>query len=73
MRPVVLLNHPKARISHCAADVGVEVLTATAALRDLVLGTDEQISTRKLAEIERLVVRDHRFHEEHRPAGKPAK
>jgi Nuclease-related domain len=73
MRPVVLLNHPKARISHCAADVGVEVLTATAALRDLVLAADEQISTRKLAEIERLVVRDHRFHEEHRPAGKPAK
>jgi hypothetical protein len=73
MRPVVLLNHPKARISHCAADVGVEVLTATAALRDLVLAADEQVSTRKLAEIERLIVRDHHFHEEHRPAGKPAK
>jgi hypothetical protein len=73
MRPVVLLNHPKARISHCAADVGVEVLTATAALRDLVLAAGEQVSTRKLAEIERLIVRDHHFHEEHRPAGKPAK
>ena len=73
LRPVVLLNHPKAKISHCAADVGVEVLTGTAALRDLVLAADEQVSTRKLAEIERLVVRDHHFHEEHRPAGKPAK
>jgi hypothetical protein len=73
MRPVVLLNHPKARISDCAADVGVEVLTATVELRDLVLAADEQVSTRKLAEIERLVVRDHHFHEEHRPAGKPAK
>jgi hypothetical protein len=73
LRPVVLLNHPKARISDCAADVGVEVLTATVQLRDLVLAADEQISPRKLADIERLVVRDHHFHEEHRPAGKPAK
>jgi hypothetical protein len=73
MRPVVLLNHPKARVSHCAADVGVEVLTSTAALRDLVRASDEQISARKLADIERLVVRDHHFHEEHRPATKPAK
>jgi hypothetical protein len=73
LRPVVLLNHPKARISDCAADVGVEVLTATVQLRDLVLAADEQVSTRKLADIERLVIRDHRFHEEHRPAGKPAK
>jgi hypothetical protein len=70
---VVLLNHPKASISDCAADVGVEVLTATVQLRDLVLAADEQVSTRKLADIERLIVRDHHFHEEHRPAGKPAK
>jgi len=73
MRPVVLLNHPKARISACAADVGVEVLTSTVALRDLVRAADEQISARKLADIERLVVRDHHFHEERRPAVKPVK
>jgi hypothetical protein len=72
MRPVVLLNHPKARVSESAADVGVEVLTSTAALRDLVRAADEQISARKLADIERLVVRDHHFHEERRPASKPA-
>jgi hypothetical protein len=71
MRPVVLLNHPKARVSQCADDVGVEVLTATAQLRDLVLAADEQISRRKLTEIERLVIRDHRFHEEHRPVARP--
>jgi hypothetical protein len=70
MRPVVLLNHPKARISHCAADVGAEVLTSTAQLRDLVRDADAQLSSRKLAEIERLVVRDHHFHEKHRPLGK---
>jgi len=73
MRAVVLLNHPKARISRCAADVGAEVLTSTVRLRDLVLASDEQVSARKLAEIERLVVRDHHFHEERRPAGKPAR
>ncbi len=72
LRPVVLLNHPKARVSQCATDVGVEVLTSTAALRDLVRAADEQVSARKLADIERLVVRDHHFHEERRPASKPA-
>jgi hypothetical protein len=70
MRPVVLLNHPKARISSCAPDVGVEVLTSTAQLRDLVAAADETISARRLADIERLVVRDHHFHEERYRAGK---
>ena len=70
MRPVVLLNHPKARISSCAPDVGVEVLIATAQLRDLVTSSEEQIAARKLTEIERLIVRDHHFHEERRQASK---
>lgn len=77
MRPVVLLNHPRARVSHRAADVGVEVLTSTAQLRDLVQASDAQISSRKLADVERLVVRDHHFHAERRPPpsqqGKPTK
>jgi hypothetical protein len=67
MRPVVLLNHPRARVSYRAEDVGVEVLTSTAQLRDLVQTSDAQISSRKLADVERLVVRDHHFHEERRP------
>ena len=70
MRPVVLLNHPKARISSCAPDVGVEVLIATAQLRDLVTSSEEKIAARKLTEIERLIVRDHHFHEERRQASK---
>jgi hypothetical protein len=73
MRPVVLLNHPKAKVSQCAPDVGVEVVVSTAALRDLVRAADEQVSAGKLADIERLVVRDHHFHEERRPAARPAK
>ena len=74
MRAVVLLNHPKARISGCAPDVGVAVLTATAQLRDLVKAAEGQLAARKLAEIERLIIRDHHFHEERHQAGrsKPA-
>ena len=74
MQAVVLLNHPKARISSCAPDVGVAVLTATAALRDLIKASQEQLAARKLAEIERLIVRDHHFHEERHQASrsKPA-
>jgi hypothetical protein len=73
MRAVVLLNHPKARVSHCAADLGVEVLTSTTQLRDLVRDSGDRLSARKLADIERLVVRDHHFHQERRPPGKPAR
>ena len=73
MRPVVLLNHPKARVSQLDADVGVEVLTSTAALRDLVRAAKEEVSPRKLADIERLVVRDHHFYEERRLTAKPGK
>jgi hypothetical protein len=62
LRPVVLLNHPKARIDRCADDVGVLVLTSTAQLLRLVLDGEEKISGTELAEIERLVERDHRFH-----------
>lgn len=73
MRPVVLLNHPKARVTLCAPDVGAEVLTSTAQLRDLVRAAQVQLDVRKLAEVERLIVRDHHFHEERRPGGKPAR
>jgi hypothetical protein len=73
LRPVVLLNHPKARVSQCAPDVGVEVLTATAQLRDLVRDADGELAARKLTELERLITRDHHFHEGRRPADKPAK
>jgi hypothetical protein len=72
MRPVVLLNHPKAKVSRLAPEVGAEVLTSTAQLRDLVRAAQAQLDARKLAEVERLIVRDHHFHEDRRPGGKPA-
>lgn len=62
MQPVVLLNHPKARIDRSAADIGVLVLTSTAQLLRLALDADAGISAGQLAEVERLVERDHRFH-----------
>lgn len=62
MQPVVLLNHPKARVDRCAADVGVLVLTSTAQLLRVALDANAGISGSQLAEIERLVERDHRFH-----------
>jgi Nuclease-related domain len=62
MQPVVLLNHPKARIDRCAADVGVLVVTSTAQLLRLALDANAGISGSQVAEIERLVERDHRFH-----------
>jgi hypothetical protein len=62
MQPVVLLNHPKARIDRCAADVGVLVLTSTAQLLRLALEANAGISVSQLAEVERLVERDHRFY-----------
>lgn len=62
MRPVVLLNHPKAKIGRCADDVGVLVLASTAELMRLVLDADAGIGGGQLTQIEHLVVRDHRFH-----------
>jgi hypothetical protein len=62
MRPVVLLNHPKARIARCADDTGVLVLTSTAQLLRLALEADADIGGSQLTQIEHLVVRDHRFH-----------
>src|SRR5258707_1110344 len=49
MQPAVLLNHPKARIDRCAADTGVLVLTSTAQLVRLALGTNAGISGSQLA------------------------
>jgi len=61
-RPVVLLNHPKARIAHRADDVGVQVLTANSQLLDLARGGRAALGAGQLAEIERLIVRDHNHH-----------
>jgi len=65
--PVVLLNHPNARIAACDDDLGVRVLTSTDRLARLALGGNAKLSQSRLAEIERLIMRDHDFHAKRRP------
>jgi hypothetical protein len=69
LHPVVLLNHPKARIEHCADDIGVQALAGTSRLLRLAHGRQPVISGSQLAEVERLIVRDHNHYAERR---KPA-
>lgn len=63
VQPVVLLNHPRARIGYLDESVGVPVLTSTRQLASLVLGADGNFSASERAEIAALVERDHRFHD----------
>jgi hypothetical protein len=65
--PVVLLNHPNARIARCDDDLGVRVLTSTDRLARLARGSDARIPAARLTEIQRLIERDHRFHASRRP------
>jgi hypothetical protein len=66
LRPVVVLNHPKARIEHRTDDIGVQVLTSTAQLLRLAQSGETAFSAAQLARIEHLIVRDHNHHAERR-------
>ena len=65
--PVVLLNHPNARVARCDDDLGVRVLTSTDRLARLALSGNAKLSKTQLTEIERLIRRDHDFHNKRRP------
>jgi hypothetical protein len=65
--PVVLLNHPNARIARADDDLGVRVLTSTDRLARLALGSNAKIPAAQLTEIQHLIERDHRFHANRRP------
>lgn len=67
LQPVVLLNHPNARIARCDDDLGVAVLTSTDRLARLAAGGGAQLGAAQRADIERLIRRDHDFHNKHRP------
>jgi len=69
---VVLLNHPRAKIISCADGLGAKVLTSTRQLLDLVGGANGDVGTGQLAEIGRLIERDHRFHADRRRAAAKA-
>ena len=63
VQPVVLLNHPRARIGYLDENLGVPVLTSTRQLAGLVLAAGGNLSASERTEIAGLVERDHRFHE----------
>jgi len=63
VQPVVLLNHPRARIGYLDESLGVPVLTSTRQLASLVLGASGNLSAGERTEIAALVERDHRFHD----------
>ena len=63
VQPVVLLNHPRARIGYLDENLGVPVLTSTSQLAGLVLAAGGNLSAGERTEIAGLVERDHRFHE----------
>jgi hypothetical protein len=63
VQPVVLLNHPRARIGYLDENLGVPVLTSTRQLAGLVLAAGGKLSVSERTEIAGLVERDHRFHD----------
>jgi nuclease-like protein len=63
VQPVVLLNHPRAKIGFLDESVGVPVLTSTRQLAALVLEGGGNLSAGDLTEITSLIERDHRFHD----------
>jgi hypothetical protein len=65
--PVVLLNHPNAKIFRCDDDLGVRVLTSTDRLARLALDGKAKLGESRLADIEKLIRRDHEYHDKRRP------
>lgn len=63
---VVLLTHPQSKVGRCrnqTAHIGISASTVTGLLRSL----PTQLEAGQLAELEQLIVCDHRFHEARRP------
>jgi hypothetical protein len=70
-RPVVLLNHPRAKIISCSDGLVGQVLTSTGQLLDLIASADGDVGSGQIGEIGRLIERDHRFQAERRRSGTP--
>jgi hypothetical protein len=63
---VVLLTHPRSKIGNCRNPT-VHIGTSTDAVLSLFKGSRLLVEAAQLAELERLILRDHRFHEGRRP------
>jgi hypothetical protein len=62
---VVVLTHPRARLRSCTRPT-VHVCTSVREILNLLNASPVSISSADRAELERLIVRDHRFHESRR-------
>jgi len=62
---VVLLTHPRSKVGRCRNPT-VHIGTSTVSVIDLLKGSRPPVEAGQLAQLERLIVRDHRFHEAQR-------
>lgn len=62
---VVVLTHPRARLRSCTRPT-VHVCTSVRQILNLLNASAVSVSTAERAELERLIARDHRFHEKRR-------
>jgi hypothetical protein len=65
---VVLLTHPRSKVGRCS-NLTVHVATSAGYVINLLSGLPPTLDAAQLAQLERLIVRDHRFHE--RPGARP--
>jgi len=62
---IVVLTHPRARLRSCTRPT-VHVFTSIRQITGLLNGSPVAITTAECAELERLIIRDHHFHEKPR-------
>ena len=62
---IVVLTHPRAQLRSCTRPT-VHVCTSVRQILNLLNASTVSIGTAECAELERLIVRDHRFHEKRR-------
>jgi hypothetical protein len=65
IRRVVVLTHPRALLRSCTRPT-VDICTSVRQLRTLLNASHVAIAAAERAELERLIIRDHRFHERRR-------
>lgn len=63
---IVMLTHPRARLRNCT-DPTVHIATSIRQITDLLNTSPEAINSDECEEVQRLIIRDHRFHEMRRP------
>ncbi len=62
---VVLLTHPRSRLGNCTSPT-VHIATSTSHVINLLNGSPPATTADELAQLERLIIRDHKYHETRR-------